>query len=250
MVDLTFLEHDAIPALALRRPDPATLGPDSEHGRFGRRDVGDDEAARRIETGELDPDRLPHHTPPTVASDQVVGPDRGSVRHRRVDALPVVGHTHDLAITQDRHPELAEHPAGEDALEVALPEPEQVVVTGGEIAERQRDVGEAGGRMDRAFRHEPVDHAALVEDLERAGVQATGAPAVELLGGPTFDDHDLVDACQRQLGRQHQTGRTAPCDDDSLLFPTALFHAAMVSMPRVLDSSPPPRVTLRMSAGS
>src|SRR4029079_19429730 len=48
----------------------------------------------------------------------------------------------------------------------------------------------------------------LVEHLERARVQTTRARTIELLGGASLDD-DHVDAGQRELGSEHQTGRTA-----------------------------------------
>ena len=66
-------------------------------------------------------------------------------------------------------------------------------------------------RMDLPLGEEPLRDAALIEHLDRAGVQTAGARAVEVLAGAPFDDDD-VDARQRQLARQHQPRRTAAGD--------------------------------------
>ena len=62
---------------------------------------------------------------------------------------------------------------------------------------------------------EPLGDAALVEHLDRAGVQAAGARAGELLVGAPLDDGD-VDPRQRQLARQHHPGRAASGDHDRM----------------------------------
>ena len=66
------------------------------------------------------------------------------------------------------------------------------------------------------LREEPIGDAALVEDLDRARVQAARARAGEVLVGAPLDDRD-VDPRQRQLGRQHQPGRTASGDHHRML---------------------------------
>src|SRR5213078_1002055 len=58
---------------------------------------------------------------------------------------------------------------------------------------------------------EPVRDPALIEHLDGARLQATGARSVECLTGPPLDDGH-VRAGQGQLARQHQAGRTAAGD--------------------------------------
>ena len=70
--------------------------------------------------------------------------------------------------------------------------------------------------MRLAFGDEPLRDAALIEHLDRADVQTTGARAVEILCGAPFDDDD-IGAGQRQLGSQHQARRTATCDHHRML---------------------------------
>ena len=72
-------------------------------------------------------------------------------------------------------------PAGEDALDVVLPQPEPVRVAGREVADVQADAGEARDLRRLALREEPIGDAALVEHLDRARVQAAGARAGEVL---------------------------------------------------------------------
>jgi hypothetical protein len=47
-------------------------------------------------------------------------------------------------------------------------------------------------------------------------VETPGSRSVEILAGASFDDHG-VDPRQRQLARQHQSGRTASCDHHRVL---------------------------------
>src|SRR6185503_7871274 len=66
------------------------------------------------------------------------------------------------------------------------------------------------------LREEPIGDPALIEDLDGAGVQAAGARAGEVLAWAPLDDGN-VDACQRQLARQHQPRRPGPTDDHGML---------------------------------
>jgi hypothetical protein len=58
--------------------------------------------------------------------------------------------------------------------------------------------------------------AALVEDLERARMEAAGARAHQVLAGAPLDNGD-IDAGQRQLARQHQARRSAAGDDHRVI---------------------------------
>jgi hypothetical protein len=67
----------------------------------------------------------------------------------------------------DRHREFLD-PAGEDPLDVVLPQPEPVIVPGGKIADVQTDRGEARDLGDLPLRNEPIGDPALIENLDGA----------------------------------------------------------------------------------
>jgi hypothetical protein len=66
----------------------------------------------------------------------------------------------------DGHRQLAD-PAGQDTLDVVLPQPEHVVVPGGKVADVQRDV-EMHDLMHLSLRDEPVGDSTLIEHLDGA----------------------------------------------------------------------------------
>ena len=70
------------------------------------------------------------------------------------------------------------------------------------------------GDWNRGFASEAC--AALVEDLDGAGVQPAGARAGELHGRASFDDGS-VHPRQRQLAGQHQPRGASPDDYDGVL---------------------------------
>jgi hypothetical protein len=74
----------------------------------------------------------------------------------------------------DRHRQLAD-PAGEDALDVALPEREPIVVPGGKVADVQWGSSEPRDLSLLPLREEPIGDSALIEDLNRACVQTARA---------------------------------------------------------------------------
>ena len=76
----------------------------------------------------------------------------------------------------DRHRQLGD-PAGEDALDVLLPQPEPVGMPGGKVADVQADPGEPRDLGHLPLREEPIGDAALIEDLDGAGLQTAGARA-------------------------------------------------------------------------
>ena len=79
------------------------------------------------------------------------------------------------------------------------------------------------------FREEPVDDAALIEDLERARAQTAGTRTGKLLVGAAFDDGD-VDARQRQLARQHQARRACTGDHDCVFRHAATLPPAAIAL--------------------
>ena len=72
-----------------------------------------------------------HPTRYSARSDCTVG-------ERDVDAGVVLRETRHLTSAIDRHRQLAD-PLGQDALDVVLPQPEDVVVPGGKVADVQRE---------------------------------------------------------------------------------------------------------------
>jgi hypothetical protein len=59
-------------------------------------------------------------------------------------------------------------PAGQDALDVVLPQPEPVVVAGGKVADVQRNAGEPRDLSHLPLGEEPIGDSTLIEDLDGA----------------------------------------------------------------------------------
>src|SRR5205814_2357496 len=91
-----------------------------------------------------------------VAPDEVPGAQRRPVRQLDVDTGGVLLDVHHVAATHDRNPEVTEDPVGQDRLEAALPEREQVVVPRGEIADVQSDGGVPDRRVSLALGEESL----------------------------------------------------------------------------------------------
>ena len=183
---------------------------DPEFRRPGHLDLGDQAARRRVPAGELDAGRLADHATSSIAADEIFSPQRATVGQRDVDAAIVLRETGHLAFAIDGHRQLAD-PAGQDALDVVLPQTERVVVPGGEVADVQRHSSEPRALRHLPLRQEPIGDATLIKHLDRARVQTAGARACEVLVGAPLDNGD-VDLCQGQLARQHQACRTAAGD--------------------------------------
>ena len=175
-------------------------------------DLGDQVAHGRIPSGECNAGRLADQAASSVAADEILCPQRLAVGERDVDAGVVLREAGHLASAMDRHAELID-PAGQDALDVVLPEPERVGMPGGKVADIQSDAGELPDVRHLSLAEEPIRDSALIEDLDAARMQAAGARAGELLAVAPFDNGN-VDARQRQLARQHQTGRARARDQD------------------------------------
>ena len=182
---------------------------------LGHLDLGDQPARRRIPAGEVDAGCFADHAASAVAPDEIFRPQRLAVGQLDVDAGVVLREARHFTSAIDRHRQLAD-PLGQDALDVVLPQPEPVVVPGGEVADVERDHGEARDLSDLSLREEPIGDSALIEDLDGARVQAARARADELLAGAPLDNGN-VDARQRQLARQHQPRRTSSGDHHRML---------------------------------
>ena len=181
---------------------------DAQFRLLGHLDLGDQAARRRLPPGKRDSGRLTDQAASPVAPDEIRGPERPAARERDVDAGVVLCEAGDLGAVVGRHPQLAD-PVGQDALDVVLPQREPVRVPTRKIADVQPGRGEPRDLSHLPLREEPVGDAALVEDLEGARRQASCARTGERLTSAALEDRH-VDACQRQLARQHQPCRTAP----------------------------------------
>ena len=213
-----FGHHDADPHPIVQlaeRVDAAGVAADPPLRLSGHLDLGDEVAGRRIRSGERDAGCLADHAATAIASDEVRRPERRAVRQPDVDAGVVPVEAGHLASAQDRHGQLTD-PAGQDALDVALPEREPVVVPGRKVADVQARPGEPRDLGLLALRDEAIGDPALVEDLDRARVQPARARADEVLARASLDD-DHVDPRQGQLARQHQPRRAAAGDHHRVL---------------------------------
>lgn len=117
-----------------------------------------------------------------------------------------------MAQTPGRRPR--HDPVGEQFLDPLLRNGEAVVVAGREVADVQRHPGEAGDLGLPSGRQKAVDQAPLIQDLQRAGVKASGPAAQERLAAAALDERG-IHARQRQFACQHQTGRTGADDQKS-----------------------------------
>ena len=106
----------------------------------GHLDLGDQVARCRIPPGELDAGFFADQTASSVAPDEILRPQRLAVGQLDVDAGAVLRETRHLTSAIDRHRQLAD-PAGQDALDVVLPQREPVVVPGGKVADVQTEFG-------------------------------------------------------------------------------------------------------------
>jgi hypothetical protein len=98
---------------------------------LGQLDHGDQVARRRIPPGELGAGHLADRVAASVAPDEILRPQRLAVEQLDIDPRVVPREAGHLAAAVDRNARLVD-PAGEHALAVVLPQPEPVVVPGGE----------------------------------------------------------------------------------------------------------------------
>ena len=84
-----------------------------------------------------------------------------------VDAGVVLREAGHFTSAIDRHRQLVD-PAGEDALDVVLPQREPVVVPGRKVADVQAGYGEPRDLSLLPLRKEPIGDSALIENLDGA----------------------------------------------------------------------------------
>ena len=240
---LILVDHLAVADLVLHPAegmDAEGVAADAQFRLLGHLDLGDQAARRRIPPGELDAGCLADQAASSVAPDEIFAPAATRPSDScDVDAGVVLREARHLTSAIDRHRQLAD-PAGQDALDVVLPQPEPVVVPGGKVADVQADAGEPRDLSHLPLREEPIGDSALIEDLDGACVQTARARAGEVLAGAPLDDGD-VDARQRQLARQHQPRRTSSGDHHRMLGHSCLpsgFRRAIMGHEGGLVSSP------------
>src|SRR6266542_1903354 len=122
--------------------DAEGVAVDAPFRLLGQLDLGDQGARGRIPPGELDAGCLPDQTASSVAPDEILRPQPLPVGQLDVHAGVVLREARHLTSAIDRHRQFAD-PAGQDALDVVLPQPEPVVVPGGKVADVQSGAGES-----------------------------------------------------------------------------------------------------------
>ena len=103
----------------------------------------------------------------SVATNEILRPQRLAACQLDVDAGAVLGESRHLASAIDRHRQLAD-PVGQYALDVVLPQREPVGVPGGKVADVQTNLGEPRDLRHLPLRKEPISDSALIEDLDGA----------------------------------------------------------------------------------
>ncbi len=164
------VDHLAVADLVLHLAqgmDARGIAADAQFRLLGHLDLGDQGARRRIPAGEVDAGCFTDQTASSVAPDEILRPQRRAVGQLDVDAGVVLREASHLTFAIDRHRQLVD-PAGQDALDVVLPQPEPVGVPGGKVADVQRDPGEPRDLSHLPLREEPISDSALIENLDRA----------------------------------------------------------------------------------
>ena len=182
---------------------------------LGHFDLGQQGARRRIPARKLDAGCFADQAASSIAPDEVLRPDALAIGQLDVHAGVVLREPRDLGAVVDRDPEFGD-PAGEDAFDVSLPQPEAVRMAGGKVADVQADHAEPSDLGHLPLRKEAVGDPALIENLDRARLQAACARAGEVLIRAPLDDGD-IDSGQCQLARKHQPRRTAAGDHHGML---------------------------------
>jgi hypothetical protein len=218
IADLVFQLAEAMDANGIAVDAPCRL--------LGHLDFGDQVADARIPSREFDTGGLADQAASAVATDDILRPQRAAVRQRDIHAGAVLRDTGHLDAAMDRYRQFCD-PAGQDTLDVILPQPEPVIVPCGKVADVQSDAGERRHLRHLSLREEPIGDAPLIEHLDRARVQTARARAREFLVGASLDNRN-IDARQRQLTRQHQS-RWSSADDHHRVFDLCRTHSRLRS---------------------
>ena len=188
---------------------------DAQLRLLGHLDLGDQAASRRIPPGELDAGGFTDQTAASVAPDEILRPQALAIGQGDVHAAVVLVEAGHLDAVVDGDLQLAD-PAREDALDVLLPKPEPIRMSGGNVADVQADRGEPRDLCLLSLRQEPIDDPPLIEHLERACVQTARARTGKVLVGAPLDDGN-IHTRECELARQHQPRGSGPGDHDRKL---------------------------------
>jgi hypothetical protein len=134
---------------------------------LGHLDLGEQGARRHIPPWELDAGCLTDQTASSVAPDEILRPQRLAAGQRDVDAGVALRKAGHFAFSMDRHRQLVD-PAGQDALDVVLPQPEPVGMPGGKVADVQGSPGERRDLHHLPLGQESIRDSALIEHLDGA----------------------------------------------------------------------------------
>ncbi len=129
---------------------------------LGHLGFGDQPACRGIPPREANAGCFANQAAAAVAPDEILCPQRLAVGEHDVGAGVILRETRDVTSAIDRHRQLPD-PLGKNALGVLLPQPEDVVVTGGKVADVQRIHVKAQHRVCLPLREKPLRDAALIE---------------------------------------------------------------------------------------
>ncbi len=164
------VDHLAVPDLVLDLAQGMRArgsAADAQFRLLRHLDLGEQAARGRIPAGEVDAGCLSDQAASAIAPDEVLRSQASAVGKHDVDAGVVLREAGHLGAVVERHLQLGD-PAGEDALDVFLPEPETVRVAGGKVAHVQADAGEPRDLGLLPLGEEPIRDSALIEDLDRS----------------------------------------------------------------------------------
>ena len=164
------VDHLPVADLVLHLAQGMEAKGSAAHAQFrllGHLDLGEQGARRRIPAGELDAGGLADQTASSVAPDEILRPQRPAVGQRDVDAGVVLREAGHFAFAIDLHRQLVD-PAGQDALDVVLPQPEPVGMPGGKVADVQRSPAERRDLHHLSLGQESIGDSTLVEHLDGA----------------------------------------------------------------------------------
>jgi hypothetical protein len=170
-------DHDAhtLPVFQLAYAiDTAFTAAEPPRGLLCRLGLGDQVTGRRIPAREVDGRLLADQAAAAVASNEILTAQDPAVGQLDAHPTVVLSKIRDADSTINRHRELGS-PVRQYSLDLLLPDPEEVAVPTGQVADVKKDVRKRRDPMHLALRKEAFRDSTLVEQLDRARVEATRA---------------------------------------------------------------------------
>ena len=140
---------------------------------LGHLDLGDQVAPGRIPPRELDAGRSTDDASSSVATDEILHPQRLAVGQLHVDAGVVLREARHLTSVIDLHRQLGD-PVGHDSFDLVLPDPERIRMTRREVAHVQHRRRDHRGLSHLTLREEAISDPPLIQHFDRARVKAAG----------------------------------------------------------------------------